>query len=108
MSKVIVNIYNGKGEEVELPGGNGVQWPAGPQGPQGETGPQGPQGETGPQGPQGIPGPKGEQGPAGPAGPQGEPGTTPQKGVDYFTDTDKYEMVAAVIAALPDGTEVAY
>ncbi len=37
-------------------------------------------------------------------GPSGTPGTdgyTPQKGVDYYTDTDKQEMVQAVIAALP-------
>jgi hypothetical protein len=28
-------------------------------------------------------------------------GYTPQKGVDYYTETDKQEMVAAVLAALP-------
>lgn len=37
----------------------------------------------------------------GPAGPQGEPGATPVKGVDYFTDADKAELVAAVLAQLP-------
>jgi hypothetical protein len=31
----------------------------------------------------------------------GEPGKTPIKGTDYYTEADKAEMVAAVIAALP-------
>ena len=31
----------------------------------------------------------------------GKDGKTPQKGVDYFTEVEKSEMVAAVIAALP-------
>jgi hypothetical protein len=31
----------------------------------------------------------------------GKDGYTPQKGVDYWTDADKAEIVAAVIAALP-------
>ena len=35
-------------------------------------------------------------------------GDTPKKGVDYWTDADKAEMVNAVLAALPDGDEVAY
>ena len=37
-------------------------------------------------------------------GPQGEPGPkgdTPVRGVDYYTEADKAEMVNAVIAALP-------
>lgn len=32
---------------------------------------------------------------------KGEPGHTPVKGVDYFTDAEKNEMVNAVLAALP-------
>lgn len=35
-------------------------------------------------------------------------GATPVKGVDYFTEEDKSEFVAAVIAALPDASEVEY
>ena len=31
----------------------------------------------------------------------GPAGYTPEKGVDYYTDADKQEMVQAVIAALP-------
>jgi hypothetical protein len=32
---------------------------------------------------------------------QGSDGHTPVKGVDYFTEQDKDELVTAVIAALP-------
>ena len=48
----------------------------------------------------------GPQGPEGPRGPQGEPGRdghTPVKGTDYWTETDKAEIVADVIAAIPGG-----
>ena len=34
-------------------------------------------------------------------GRDGKDGKTPVKGVDYYTDADKSDMVAAVIAALP-------
>ena len=34
-------------------------------------------------------------------GKDGEDGYTPKKGVDYFTEADKSEMVSAVIDALP-------
>ena len=34
-------------------------------------------------------------------GDKGDNGYTPQKGVDYYTDADKAEMVSAVLAALP-------
>lgn len=67
----------------------------------GNTGPQGEQG------PQGVPGEKGDTGPQGPAGadgaqgPAGADGKTPVKGVDYYTEADKQEMVQAVIAKLP-------
>lgn len=52
-------------------------------------------GAPGPQGPEGERGPQGEVGPQGPQGPQGEqgvPGYTPQRGVDYFTEEDKYAI----------------
>lgn len=39
---------------------------------------------------------------------KGDPGHTPVKGTDYWTAADKQEMVNAVLAALPDGTEVKY
>lgn len=44
----------------------------------------------------------------GPEGPQGPAGYTPEKGTDYWTAEDKAEMVADVLAALPDGDEVSY
>ena len=58
--------------------------------PTGGTGPQGPKGDTG------------DTGPRGPAG------HAPVKGTDYWTAADKAEIVADVIAALPDGTQVSY
>lgn len=48
-----------------------------------------------------IRGATGSKGATGDTGPQGEPGYTPVKGEDYFTQADKEEMVASVIAALP-------
>ena len=87
-------------------------------GPEGPEGPRGPQGEPGRDGQDGAPGPAGPAGPAGKdgapgqQGPQGEPGTpgtpgqdghTPVKGTDYWTETDKAEIVADVIAAIPGG-----
>ena len=97
-------------------GPKGDPGPAGPQGepgPQGETGPQGPKGDTGDTGPQGpagadgAPGPQGPQGETGPEGPQGPAGAdgtdgyTPQRGVDYWTEADRQQMVQDVIDALP-------
>lgn len=44
-------------------------------------------------------------------GDKGDPGAdgyTPQKGVDYYNEADKAEMVNAVLAALPDGDAVLY
>ena len=38
----------------------------------------------------------------------GTPGYTPQKGVDYYTEADKQEMVNLVLASLPNGDEVSY
>lgn len=79
----------------------------GPQGPRGLQGERGIRGETGEQGPRGATGatgpagPRGERGPQGPKGDTGDAGPTPVKGKDYFTETDKAEMVAAVIASLP-------
>lgn len=66
-------------------------------GEKGDTGAQGPQGEKGDTGAQG---PQGEKGDTGAPGAAGNDGHTPVKGVDYFTDADKAEMVAAVIESL--------
>lgn len=50
----------------------------------------------------------GVDGKPGAAGAPGKDGHTPVKGADYWTAADKQEIVRSVIAALPDGTEVAY
>lgn len=55
-----------------------------------------------------LKGDPGEQGPQGEPGAAGEPGHTPEKGVDYFTEEDKAEMVAAVLAALPSAEGVGF
>ena len=39
---------------------------------------------------------------------KGDPGYTPEKGKDYYTEADKAEMVAAVLAALPAAEGVAF
>lgn len=41
-------------------------------------------------------------------GEPGEDGYTPVKGVDYFTESEKTQMVWDVLAALPNGDEVLY
>ena len=75
---------------------------------------QGPQGEPGIQGPPGPAGEKGAQGEVGPEGPKGEPGVqgeagyTPIKGVDYWTDTDKEEIIQNVLNELPTAEEVEF
>ena len=63
----------------------------------------------------GVKGDKGDKGEAGESGKDGANGKdgadgyTPVKGKDYFTDSDKAEMVSSVIAALPvyDGSVTA-
>lgn len=93
-----------KGEAGET----GPAGPKGDTGPAGQTGPKGDTGPTGPTGPKGDKGDTGERGPAGPEGPKGADGKSPVKGTDYWTEADKAEIVQSVLAALPDGTEVAY
>ena len=44
---------------------------------------------------------KGDKGDTGANGKDGADGYTPIKGKDYFTETDKAEIVSSVIAALP-------
>lgn len=39
---------------------------------------------------------------------KGDPGKTPQKGTDYYTESDKAEMVNAVLNALPTWTGGSY
>lgn len=50
----------------------------------------------------------GQDGADGQNGADGQDGYTPQRGVDYWTDADKTEMVQAVIAAMPTAEGGAY
>ena len=73
-----------------------------------QKGDKGDIGPTGPQGPQGVQGEQGPQGATGPQGPAGSNGYTPVKGTDYFTESDKTELVNAVLTALPAAEGVSY
>ena len=46
-------------------------------------------------------GPQGETGPAGPQGPQGVAGSTPQKGVDYMTDSEMQSIKEELMDKIP-------
>lgn len=91
--------------------GTEEQWLESLKGDKGDKGEQGPQGIQGIQGIQGEKGDTGAQGPRGETGPQGPPGAdgyTPVKGTDYFTKSDKAELVNAVLSALPAAEGVSY
>lgn len=96
-----------KGEKGDIgeTGPQGIQGPKGEVGPQGEQGIQGPIGPQGEQGIQGIQGEKGINGKDGKDGTNGKDGIngtngkdgkTPVKGIDYFTETDKEEIINEV------------
>lgn len=51
---------------------------------------------------------KPSRGDTGPQGPAGADGYTPIKGTDYFTESDKTELVNAVLSALPAAEGVSY
>ena len=88
----------------KIPATPGAQGPAGPQGVQGPKGPKGDTGAPGPAGPQGAQGPRGDpgttgpKGDTGPAGPTGQTGPAPTRGVDYWTERDKQEVIAEATA----------
>ena len=81
--------------------GTEAEWLDSLKGKPGEDGAQGPQGPAGADGPQGPQGPAGADGAKGADGAPGADGYTPQKGVDYYTDEDKAELVAEVLAEVP-------
>ena len=45
------------------------------------------------------------QGPQGPAGPAGKDGITPVKGVDYWTESDKQEIIEAAKQEVAEGAQ---
>lgn len=99
LSTNAVNVANSVREEAD----NGEF--KGEKGDRGEQGKQGPQGIQGERGLQGIQGPKGEKGDT---GENGTDGYTPIKGIDYYTEADKNEIVELVLDAIPNGDEVSY
>ena len=94
------NASNEWQEIMTIMGAQGPEGVPGEQGPIGLTGPAGPIGPQGPQGPQGERGPEGIQGPTGPEGPQGLTGPAPVKGVDYWTESEKQDLVNEVKAEI--------
>lgn len=69
---------------------------------------KGEKGEQGIQGEKGDKGDKGDAGTNGTNGKDGADGKTPIKGTDYFTASDKQELVNAVLSALPTWTGGSY
>lgn len=88
----LASLKGEKGDKGE-PGATGATGPQGPQGDKGDTGATGPQGDKGD---------KGDTGATGAAGKDGSDGVTPVKGVDYWTEEDKAEIIAAVLAAIQE------
>lgn len=62
-------------------------------GEKGDTGPQGKDGKEGKQGPQGLP--------SFVPGPQGKDGYTPIKYVDYYTPSERVEMISTILDVIP-------
>jgi hypothetical protein len=86
------------------PGADGQDGAIGPQGPKGDTGEKGEKGEpftyddfTAEQ----LASLKGEKGDAGEDGQNGSDGKTPVKGVDYYTEADKQELITEIALKLP-------
>ena len=97
LSAYEVAVKNGfEGTEQEwlasLKGEPGAQGPAGADGKDGKDGEPGKDGADGKDGAPGEPGKDGAD---------GKDGYTPLKGIDYYTDADKAEIVSAVLTALP-------
>lgn len=61
-----------------------------------------------PAGADGAKGDKGDPGEPGASGAPGADGKTPERGVDYWTEADKAEIVADVLAALPNAEGVSF
>jgi hypothetical protein len=82
--------------EVDMPEGTGSGI--------GIPGPAGPQGIPGPAGPQGIPGPTGSQGLPGPAGPQGPIGPTTPTSPGATSGANPFPLYSPILAASGNGS----
>lgn len=89
-------------------GATGAQGPKGDKGDKGDKGNTGATGATGIQGPKGDKGDTGETGPQGPQGETGEAGHTPVRGTDYWTASDKQEIIEDILDVYPVAEEVGY
>ena len=78
----------------------------GTKGSKGDTGEKGDKGDKGDIGPQGERGARGATGAKGERGNDGADGYTPQRGVDYWTEEDKAEVVTSVLNSLPIAEEI--
>lgn len=95
-----VNIKGEKGDKGEQ-GIQGIPGTPGEKGEKGDPGEPGAKGEQGEQGPAGADGAAGPQGPQGDPGKDGADGKTPVKGVDYWTEADKQEIISEVLKQVP-------
>lgn len=59
-------------------------------------------------GPAGVDGQPGERGPAGETGPAGSDGKTPERGVDYWTENDKAEIINELLTYFIDAENKSY
>lgn len=89
-------------------GPQGIPGEPGKDGIDGIDGVDGKDGKNGIDGKDGINGTNGVDGKNGTNGVDGKDGKTPVKGVDYYTESDKNEMVNLVLSALPSSEEVSY
>lgn len=85
VTEVVESTIDGANNVVKFSNGLSLRIKNGSKGSTGETGAKGD---------------KGDKGDTGTTGATGEPGYTPVKGVDYFTDADKNELVNMVITQL--------
>jgi len=93
----VVSVFLTNGESATFEVRNGKR------GEKGERGEQGYIGRPGDEGPQGEPGPQGERGEK---GEKGDSGYTPQRGIDYWTEEDKAEIVKSVDAFTKEETMI--
>ena len=97
-TKYVATNEPSRGEKGDK-GDQGIQGVKGDKGDRGEKGDKGDRGEQGMQGIQGVKGEKGDTGAAGKNGTNGKDGAdgyTPVRGVDYWTEEDKEEIIAEV------------